>query len=159
MRFKKSADTMIIENILSECKVGETVTYNSLSAAIGRDVRKFAMSALATARKTVMVEHNIVFDVEHNVGYVRLAGDAVVVCVSEYDRMRIQRTSKRSLQKLATVKFDELNDEHKRKHVVASAMMGAVAMFSHKSASKKIEAKVTNATSSLPIGETLKLFQ
>jgi len=158
MRYTKSTDTVIIENIFSQCKVGETVTYDELSKAIGRDVRKFASGSIQTTLKTMLAEHNMVFGNEKNVGYVRIANDTVVNSVNDYDARQTQRISKRSLQKLSTVNFGELSEDGKKKHIVASSRMGAIAMFSQKSAVKKIESHIKDS-SHLPIGETLKLFQ
>jgi len=157
MQFEKSSDTKILESLLSEVAVGQTVTYDAMSKAIGRNVREHALGALGTARQGVLREKGIVFGVEKNVGFTRL-DDVGIVKTMESDRRRMQRVAKRSLRKLEVVKFNDLPDEHKRSHIVASAQMGTIAMFASKSARNKIESKVTPSSAALPIGETLKLF-
>lgn len=156
MQFEKSADAKVLENVLSEAEVGQTLTYEALSSAIGRDVRQHALASLRTARQGVLKSKGMVFGVERGVGLTRL-NDQGILKSMESDRLRLQRGAKRSLRKLTVVDFDALSEGDKRKHIVASAQMGAVAMFSHKNASKKIESNVTNAEQ-LPIGETLKMF-
>lgn len=158
MLHEKSADTKVLENLLSEASVGQLVAYEEMSKAIGRDVRMHALSSLRTARQGLLKEKGLVFGVERGVGLKRL-DDIGIVASTESDRRKMQRVAKRSLRKLAVVNFDKLPDDKKRQHVVASAQMGAIAMFSAKSASKKIESKVvSNNSACLPIGETLKLF-
>lgn len=156
MQFEKSADTKILENVLAEAKVGQTFTYSELSAAIGRDVREHALASLRTARRGVLKSKGFVFAVERDIGLVRL-DDVGILKSMEFDRRRLQRGAKRSLRKLTVVDFENLAEEDKRKHIVASAQMGAIAMFSHKTASRKIESHVTTHKQ-LPIGETLKMF-
>lgn len=157
MEFEKSADAKVLENVLSEAEVGQVITYEQMSAAIGRDVRKYAISALGTARRGLFKEKQFVFAVERGKGLVRI-GDAAIVKTIEKDRLHLHRTASKSLKKLSVVKFDNLDANEKKEHTVASAQMGAIAMFSHKNSSKKIESKVNGSSKDLPIGETLKLF-
>jgi hypothetical protein len=157
LRFQKSSDTKIIESVLAECEVGNTITYESLSRAIGRDVRTHALGALNSARKALLNDKGLVFSVEPNVGCVRL-DDSAIVQSTESDRRRMQRTSTRALKKLSVVDFKSLDEATKKLHTTASAQIGAIAMFSQKSTSKKIESKLSGNAATLPIGETLKLF-
>jgi len=157
MRFLKSADAKILESVLSECAIGQTVTYEELSKAIGRDVRVFAKGALDTARKGCFREKKAVFGVETNVGFIRL-DDSQIVSSSDKDVTKIRRSARRSLNKLEVVDFNSLSEPMKKKHVAMSAQIGVVQFFSTTSAAKKIEGVVSNKTSILPIGETLKLF-
>jgi hypothetical protein len=155
MKFQKSADTRIIENVLSELKIGEIATYDTLSKAIGRDVRKFAQGAIATARKSLLNTKQFVFGVETNIGLRRL-DDSQIVESTESDRVKMQRHANRTIKKLTCVNFEGLSEQDKKRHIVASAQMGAMALFSGKNAEKKIATKVD--TKPLAIGETLKLF-
>ena len=155
MEFEKSVDTKVLENVLGEAQVGQTITYEAMSQAIGRDVREHSQASLSTARRGVLKTKGFVFGVERNVGLTRLS-DAEIVNSSENDRKRVQRAAKRSLVKLTKVRFETLPEEQKRMHVTYSAQLGAIAMFSSKQASNKIESKANSEQ--MPIGETLKLF-
>jgi hypothetical protein len=157
MIHEKSNDTKIIESVLAEAEVGQTITYQELSAAIGRDVRQFAYPSLISARRCLQNTKRMVFGVEANVGLIRL-NDSGIVESTEHDRKIIQRRAKRTIDKLRCAEFDKLTGEEKRRHVTASAQMGAVAMFASKNATKKIAGKVNGSSDALPIGETLKLF-
>lgn len=157
MNFEKSSDTKILESALSEAKVGDMVTYESLSKAIGRDVRQFAIASLQSARRSLLKSKGIVFGVETGVGYRRL-DDSQIVDSTESDRAKMKRAAKRSIRKLEVVNFDSLPPEKKKQHTVASAQMGAIAMFSSKSAAKRIESNVSESKTTLAIGETLSMF-
>jgi hypothetical protein len=157
MQFEMSNDTKILVNVLGEAKVGDTVTYEAMSAAIGRDVRTYAYPAMRSAREHLLKNKQMVFGVETRVGLVRL-NDEQIVEHSESDRKKMLRVSKRALRKLSVVQFDGLSDDKKRQHVVASAQFGALAMFSGKTAAKKIASSVNGDSKQLAIGQTLKLF-
>ena len=157
MNFEKSADTKILESALSEAKVGDLITYEALSRAIGRDVRQFALPSLRSARHGLLKSKNMVFGVETGVGYRRL-DDSQIVDSTEADRQKLKRAANRSIRKLGVVNFDNLPPEKKKQHTVAAAQMGAIAMFSSKSTTKKIASNVNESKATLAIGETLSMF-
>jgi hypothetical protein len=157
MNFEKSADTKVLEHVLSEVAVGEMVTYEQLSKAIGRDVREHALPSLSSARRGLLNQKKYVFGIEHNVGLRRL-NDSQIVDASESDRAKLKRAANRAISKLAVVNFDQLPADKKRQHTIASAQMGAVAMFAGKTATKKIASSVNDSKTTLAIGETLKMF-
>jgi hypothetical protein len=156
MIHEKSADTKILESVLAEATVGDLVTYETLSKAIGRDVRVFALPSLRSARHGLLKAKNMVFGCEANVGYRRL-NDSQIVDSAESDRMKMKRAANRSIKKLGVVDFEKLPPEKKKQHTVASAQMGAIALFSGKNATKKIAESVNDKTT-IAIGETLKMF-
>lgn len=156
MIHEKSSDTKIVESVLREAKIGETISYERLSKAIGRDVRQFAQCAIRTARNA-LIKEKIVFGVEANVGLVRL-NDSEIVKSTEHDRQRLKRIGRKSLRKLEVVDYNALTPEDKRRHTTAAAQMGAIEMFASKATTNRIESKVTADTKVLAIGETLSLF-
>lgn len=155
MRFEKSSDTKIIEKILESAEVGQLITYQQISNAIGRDVRKHSVNSLNTARRGLLKSKGILFGVKQNSGLIRL-DDKQIVQTTEGDRARVNRVAKRSLEKLSVVNFDNLDDKSKKEHIAASTQFGVLAMFSQSSSTKRIESNVENKE--LSIGETLKLF-
>ena len=157
MNFEKANDTKILESVLGEAKVGDLITYDELSKAIGRDVRKFAQPSLSSARRGLLRDKHFVFACETGVGLKRL-NDEEIVLSSESDRRRMKRAATRAIKKLTVVKFEGLSEELKRQHVVASAQLGAIEMFSGKNATKKIESQVDGSKTTLAIGETLQMF-
>ena len=157
MNFQKSADTKILESVLGEANVGDLITYETMSKSIGRDVRLFALPSLRSARQGLLKTKQIVFGVENGVGYRRL-DDSQIVDSTEADRRRMKRAANRSIRKLSVVDFDNLTPEKKKQHVVASAQIGAIAMFSGSSATKRISQSVDENKTTIAIGETLSMF-
>ena len=157
MIHQKSADTKVLESVLAEAKVGDLITYETLSKAIGRDVRLFALPSLRSARHGLLKSKNMVFGVENGIGYKRL-DDVQIVESTEADRMKLKRAANRSIKKLGVVNFDNLPPDKKKQHTVAAAQMGAIALFSGKTATKRIESQVNEGKTTLAIGETLKMF-
>jgi hypothetical protein len=151
-----SADTKIIRSVLEECKIGDTVTYEQLSKAIGRDVREYAMGSITSARRGLLNDLRIVFAAVKNVGYIRL-DDSAIVRSMERDRQHIARQSGKAIKKLECVDFDGLSDDGKKSHTVAAAQFGVLQMMSKPSATKRIEKQVVDSKT-LAIGETLKMF-
>lgn len=156
MRYEKSTDSRVLEMMLSELEVGQMLTYDDLSKAIRKDVRLAARAALQTARDALLRDRKMVFGVEQGKGVVRL-NDEQIVESSEADRMRLNRAANRAIRKLEAVEFAKLSDEHKQKHIVYSAQMGAVSLFSGKKTTRRLETKVTNGQG-INIGDTMQLF-
>ena len=157
LRFELSADAKIIRSVMQECKIGETVTYDTLSQAIGRDVRKFAKGPIVTCRRTLLNELNMVFECVPNEGYKRLS-DCDIVRSIESDRRKVSRASGKSIRKLSCVDFAALNDQEKHAHTVAAAQFGAIQLFSKSSTTKRIESKVSSGDTTIPVADTIKLF-
>lgn len=156
MLYEKSIDTKILEDLLSKANVGDLVTYELMSVAIGRSVRDFALPSLRSARQGLLNTKNMVFGVEKNVG-VRRLNDSQIVKAAEHDRKKMKRAATKAIRKLSVVDFDKLTPEEKKQHTVASAQMGVIAMFSSKRTTTKITENV-NDKAILAIGETLKMF-
>lgn len=156
-RFQLSSDAMVLRSLLQEAKIGDTVTYEAMSKAIGRDVRVHAAGAMRTAMKQLLSESRYVFACVTNEGYIRM-DDSQIVDSMESDRKKIARAAGRSIKKLECVDYKNLDDAKKREHVAASAQIGAIQMFSKASATKRIASAVKTDTTVLPIGETLRLF-
>lgn len=156
MRFEKSADARTLEHVLSNVPVGDTITYLTLSQAIGKDTQLKGRSALHTARNSLLREFGIVFGVETSVGLVRL-NDEQIIKSTEHDRSRIQRTAKKAIRKLETVAFEKLSSDRKRDHVIASAQLGTIAFFSGRKALARLEQKISNEKA-IDVTDTLKFF-
>lgn len=155
-RFAKSVDTSIIEKALRDSQEGDIVTYDDLSTKLGRDVREFCYSNLSSARRS-LVEDSIFFDVVDGVGLKRLNNEESLSSPQSYIK-RATNAARRAVKNLSRIKFDELSDDGKKKHLVTSAVAGAMSMFGSSKAGKKLEQKISSDPKQLPIGETLKLF-
>lgn len=156
-RFVKSAETIKLLALLSAANVGQVVTYEDMSAAIGRNVREFDRAAIYSARRMVQAEYRFVFATVTNVGLKRLS-DNEIVELSGDDRTRIRKTVKRGLQRLAVTDYAKLDDKSRHAHLVASAQLAAAGAMVEEKAAKRIASKVTPGSGIPAIGETLKMF-
>lgn len=155
--FEKSADTLIIENRLRNAVVGEMVSYDELTKLLGRDVRQFCRSSITSARHTLEGE-SIFFDTVANEGLKRLTESEAVTKTAPSYVSRAKSAASRGMRVLQNVQYDNLDDNTKRKHLSTSAQLGAIKLFTSSKATKAIEGKVEQTKTTLPIGETLKLF-
>jgi len=154
-RFEKSADTAVIENMFLQASVGDVISYDDMTRALGRDVRTHCASNVQSAKRLAEAA-GIVLGSIKNVGYQRL-DDSQIIDTAESSRKRIMRKSRRSLRRLSSVEFAKLSDDDKRKHTTFAAQMGAMNYFSTATTKKKIASNV-NGKDVLAIGDTLKLF-
>lgn len=154
-----SIDARLLIDLLSKVGIGETVGYDTLSEAIGRDVRGTAYSQLATARRHLLRDKQMVFEAVHNVGIKRLS-DAEIVATGESAVGRVRRAARRGTQRLTSVQdFDALPNALKLKHNAYLSTLGAIGMLAKGSAVKKVEEAVSASSGALPIGRTLELFR
>jgi len=157
MIHEKSNETRIVENVLAEAAIGQIVSYDQLTKAIGKPIL-LHRSVIASARRSLLRTNKLVFGCVFGVGLRRL-NDEQVVDTIDGDRLRLRRLSTRSLDKLATVNFSALPADAQTRHVVASAQLGAIAMFATRRSRNQIESKViAEAGKALSINDTLLLF-
>lgn len=155
--FVKTTDREILERLLRAAGVGQMITYDELDAAIGRSVRHHAKGVLSGARKACERD-GIIFKAIPNEGYKRLDGTGMVDS-AESDRRSVLRKCNRSLNKLAHVKYDELDNTRKLAHTAMATSFSVLRQFATAAAKKKIESRVQNTNGKpLAIGDTLKLF-
>ena len=154
-----SVDTRTLYDRIITAKAGDEITYAALSELIGRDVQTVARSALHSARKMAMRDHNVVFGVVRNEGLKRLA-DVEVVQTGEATVAKLRRVAKRGIRTITSVQdFAQLPDAAKIKHNTFASMFGAVAAMAKPASMKRLEGAVNAAqTGTLPIGRTLEAF-
>lgn len=154
---EKSNDTLIIESLIRKLEYGDVLTYDEISTALGRDVRKHCRSNLHSAMRACERD-GIILGTIINEGYRRL-DDVGIVDAASADTKAVGRRSRRALKKLSHVNFNQLPNDLKIKHTAKAAQLGALEMFSKGATTKKLEDKAGKAGSAtLAIGETLKLF-
>lgn len=156
-RFETSSDARFIAQLLAKAEPGETVTYEEMSEAIGRDVRRFARPALYTALRQ-QVRESRVFESVPNEGYKRLTDEQVVATQAANGLSRISRTARRTAQRVQAVNFDGLSNQSKIAHNTQLSMLGAVAQMTKPSVLLAVEQSVKQRGDCLPVGETLKLM-
>lgn len=157
MAFDVSPDTLTLKSVLREAVVGKVVTYEEMSKALGRDVRKFCYPNLNAARLSLAKTESIIFGTENGVGLRRL-DDRQVVESSEKDVKKIRKLTGRSLGKLQTVDVNKLDEPTKKSFLTRSSQLGAVFLCSQNQAGNKIEGRVRTNSERVPVGEVLKML-
>ena len=155
--FQKSADTSIVENRLRNTVFGEVVTYDALTTLLGRDARAFCRSNINSARRSLELE-SIFFDAISGEGMRRLTEAEAVTKTAPSYVSRAKSAAQRGMRVLAHVDYAGLDEATKRHHLSTSAQLGAIGLFSSSKAARRIESKVSETSSAIAIGETLKLF-
>ena len=119
LTFQTSEDTrLLIIRLEKAATVGEIISYADLSATIGKPIQA-NRGALATARKTVLVDRNFVFGTERGIGLKRLSDDEIIESTTG-DRKSIRGKATRSMRKLNAVEYLMLS---KTKQIAATAIM------------------------------------
>lgn len=149
-----SVDAQVLERSLNKADVGATVTYEALSALIGRNVQTSARHLLQTATRRLERDGKV-FAAVFGVGVKRL-DDAGVIGTGEAAIRSIGRKATRSAKKLSTVEYDVLSEPLKLKH---NAMISALGVLRHMSRSRtldKLEIAVGQAAQALALGPCLE---
>jgi hypothetical protein len=155
-RFVKSNDTAILEAVLRDVQEGELITYAALTAAIGRDVRKFAKGCLSSARN-ILERDGVHCACVAGEGIKRLApGECVDKARSQIVRAR--RSARRGRTTIETTDFSRLSEDEKQSAVAIVAQSGAIELFGAKKAEKRLAQAATNTNEGIPLGKTLELF-
>lgn len=155
---KASLDTEKIAEALARAEVGETITYDAISAVIGRDVRNSARHNMAAARRKVLREERIVFDVVRGEGLRRL-DDAGKVATGGSAIHRIRRAAGRADKVLISVEFANLSSEEQIRHNALRTIYNATKAMTRSAGVKRVHVAVSEAADSLPLGRTMALFQ
>lgn len=156
-RFEASSDTRFLAQALETTKPGDIATFEALSSAIGRDVRKFAFPSLQSALR-MQVNEGRVFESIRGVGYQRLTDSDIVKTQAAKGLAHISRVARKTSKKILASSYDNLSNREKIDHNTQLSMLGAVGHLSKPSAMKLLTEHVTNKGAELAIGDTLKLM-
>lgn len=149
-----SVDSRLLYDALIALPVGETISYETMTACIGRDVQGVGRGALQTARRMALRENRMVFGVRRDIGLVRLS-DAEIVGTGARTLRSIGRKARRGATVLSSVTdYTTLADEDKRRHNATFAILG---MIEHTSREKNVLAISKQITDAPPsIAETMQ---
>ena len=154
---KASADARFLSQALANSK-DATVTYEVLSGAIGRDVRKHAYGALQTALRIVLRDHSMVFEAVPNVGYRRLTSAEIVETQAGKAFASMGRVSRRTARKIHAADYNSLTREQRTAHNAQLSMLGVIGHMTKPSALLNVERETAKESNELPVGKTLALF-
>ena len=157
-----SGDTRILINYITAKLVKdgeESISYADLCSAIGgRDVQNDARGILATARKHVEDENNILIETVSTVG---IKKSKQYVGVLAFATKQVRRLSGKAVRRVANAVADKdlSNDE---RIGVGAYMSGlaAIRLCGEAKNIRKIEGRLKEtSTKELPTAETLRLFE
>lgn len=147
--FQLSADSKTLASVLREVGKDDTISYEALSRAIGRNVRSECAGALHSARLLVQREDRMVFDSVRGVGLMRLA-DSAIVDLADKARDKVRKHAKRTAKKLVCVDFDALPNDKKIKHNAALSMFGVMSEIATDKSMKRLVSQPGISTHQLP---------
>mgnify|MGYP001166929967 CR=1 FL=1 len=153
-----SIDSKLIAECLMQVEIGQLVTYEVLSEVIRQDATNdHGRGCIATARRMLQRDHQMVFAAVRGVGLKRLS-DAEIVQTGSHSVHRVRSAARRGAKMLTAVSdFDALAPADKLRHNAHLSVLGAIEAMTSTGAVKKVESKVT-AASPLPIAATLEAF-
>jgi hypothetical protein len=137
-----SIDTQTIEKMLAEAAVGDIVTYEAMTKAIGRDTQHESRGNVATARHRLHQSRQMVFGAVTNVGLKRL-DDAGKIAAAQGHTRRGRSQYRRAIRTVSAVdNFDALPNEQKLRHSLVAAQAGVILNLTTPARTRKLEAAI-----------------
>lgn len=149
--FVSSADAKTLADLMRGVAIGDVLTYQTMSEAIGRDVLD-DRGVMYTARGIVQREDRMVFDSVHKHGIKRLA-DIEIVSLGDRARSRVRKIARRAAQAIVCVNYDEMPREAQVKHNTALSMLGVMQELTTDKSFTKLQKHVSTAGTELPVGK------
>lgn len=155
-QFVKSNDTAILENKLRTAQEGSLVSYEELSRAIGRNVRKFAIGCLYSARR-ILEQEGIHTGCIPKEGITRLTpSESVGKARSHVNSSR--RTARRGRSTVEKTDLSRLTIEEKQSALAIAAQSAAIELFGSKKAERRLTDAASDTAGNIPLGQTLAMF-
>lgn len=146
LSFKADPDRDELIKFLRPMKHGETISYETMSAKIGRDVRGAARHVLSGALRWLEKHERIVFGVISKSGIKRLT-DSEVVDYGGHFLEKSRRAAKRSVSKYSAVSdFASLPPEQRTKHQLGMSIAALVQATISVKSKKEIENCIVGGT-------------
>lgn len=154
-----SIDTQTIERVLIAANIGDVVTYEALTSAIGRDVQHAARHILSSARRRALRQHRMVFEPVPNVGMKRL-DDVGKIAAGRWHLQRSRNQARYALQKATSIDdFDALTNDQKVEHNVVVAQAGVLRHLTSAKSTAKLSGAVSTPKKQLPLRDCLKAME
>lgn len=157
-----SGDARILYNVLDRRLVNDGedfIPYADLTAAVQRNVQTQAgRGILATARRNIEREHNILIECVRGEGLKRSEAYAGTLTAT---RRHVRRISRRTLRRVHNAAAsNNVSDAEQMRISVESSLLGVINLFTSKTAEHRIEKQLVASadTKELPTMETLRLF-
>jgi len=152
-----SVDTQVLIDRLKKVEPEQLITYAELTSAIGKNVQNGARHLLETARRRLIHDNQILFDVVINEGLKRVQGDQIVAVGSRGVKM-IGRQARRTAKKIGCIGDDYHKLSKEQQHRFNG--VGTILSFVSHATKEKQVAKISEAASEkIPMSKALELFK
>lgn len=156
--FIASLEVQKLCTAFAESYIGQLFTYKYLSSLINKDVQTEARSILVSARKITQRELGFVFGTVYGQGLKRLS-DIEIVQTGGETVVKIRRTSRRGAERIAHAAPEKLPVETRIQQNMYLSVLAMVHSTMTEKRLKKLEERVAQAESRLPLDKTLDAFR
>lgn len=157
-RFQMSSNSRFVLQRLRTAAIGETVEYSDLADAAGISIGELH-TPIATARRILLREENMVFGVIPTVGLKRLS-DQEIVGTSVAVAQKVRRAARRGVKVLHAVQdFSALSQADQMRHSASVSIFAAVAEMTTERSVTKIEKAAEGKRAELPFAQILDAFR
>ncbi len=153
-----SVDAQSIYKRLKKAAVNELVPYSELKEIIQRDPQRAGYSLVGTARRMLIRQDQILFEVIAGKGLRRME-DVAIVGVGAHAVKRIHRAARVGVRRMSCADYPKLPSKDKIKFNVNASLLGALDMMSRDRAFAVVREKAAQAKETLSKSNTLQLFQ
>jgi len=154
---ERSAESEMLYTRIMQMTEDEVVTYEVLSAEIGRNVQLEARGYLATARNMAAREGRQ-FECVRGIGLKRLTPSGIILA-GQSGIQHIRRSAKRTGRKIANADYARLSRQEQNKSNVMLSTLGALTFLTSAPQQKTLSGAVAITQKRLPLQKTLKLFE
>jgi hypothetical protein len=154
-----SIDTQTLERLLTTVPIGQTISYDALSASIGRNVQHDARGNLRTARKRLLRLERMLFGSVVNEGLKRLDDKGKVSDASLHIR-RSHTQAKLAVASATSVdNFAALPNDVRITHNIVLAQAGVIKSMTSGRTRKRLETSLSETKPRLSLRESLDLMK
>lgn len=155
LTFRRSIESQLLVEHALALKIGDVFTYEKMGDLTGREFPHDRHYWIA-ARRRLMLEYQIHFDVVPGIGYARITHDQLVC--STKPREHSYRCARRRMTALSSVEFDGLKSDSKIQHNIDMSIQQIIKITASGKSTKRLEAAIGPASENkkLDIADTLK---
>lgn len=144
-------EACLLVEALKDGKPGEVKTDEELTKICGRDTRpqKPGYASLGSAIRYLIKHHGIRWRRIPKANAIHVCNASELESESGSDLDSIRRKTRRTKEKIAIIKRDELNDEQKQRLFAREAQIGVIELASDRGTTKKLEVRSNHAVPNL----------
>ncbi len=157
-----SLETQAIVKLMLEVKLGEIITYETLSEAIEMPVQAghgngSGYGRLGSARRILERDHNMVFSAVSGEGLKLMDSDGRLD-IGIHNVNGIRRRARKTGAMLAKTDQTTMSNDARIELNTTASVLGVIQAFTKPKLQKAIAGKVTVSQAALPVGKTIAAF-